>query len=169
MRTALWFQGCSIGCSGCFNPATHSFNPNQLIDPKVLATEIISESSSIEGITVTGGEPFDQAPALKVLLEQIRSASGLSIIVLSGYPYSKLMKKKLNREILKLTDVLISGPFIKHRRSAQNLAGSSNKIFHFFTSAYSMQDFLKVPGAELIIRPDGSVIFSGITTIQQEL
>lgn len=164
-RIVVWFQGCSIGCRGCFNPQTHSFEPNQILDPEILAKEIISKSAGIEGITITGGEPFDQAPALDVLLQTIRSESDLSVILFSGYAYSKLIRKKLNREILKKADVLIAGPFVTGRRVAQNLAGSSNKTFHFLTVRYTMSNFKTIADAEVIIQSDGSVTFSGINPV----
>jgi len=60
IRAVVWFQGCSIQCQGCFNPATHSFQSMQLLESKVLAGKIIGQGNKIEGITISGGEPFDQ-------------------------------------------------------------------------------------------------------------
>ncbi len=165
-RIVIWLQGCSIHCKGCFNPQTHSFKPAHIFDPELLATEIVSRSSGIEGITISGGEPFDQAPALDIFLQTIRSGSDLSVMLLSGYSYSKLVRKKLNREILKKADVLIAGPFVADWRMAQNLAGSSNKTFHFLTARYSMSHFDTIPDAEVIIQSDGSVTFSGIYSVR---
>jgi len=99
-RTVVWFQGCSVQCPGCFNPLTHSFQPNQLIEPSVLVEKIISQGNETDGITISGGEPFDQLQGLLILLKAIRNSSGLPVILFSGYSYDKISKMPQSIEIL---------------------------------------------------------------------
>jgi anaerobic ribonucleoside-triphosphate reductase activating protein len=163
LRTVVWFQGCSIGCKGCFNPSTHSFEPNQLIEPETLAGQIIQKSKETEGITISGGEPFAQAEGLMQLLQIVRHQSGLSVIVLSGYSHEQILKTPHHRIILDSIDVLIAGPYIEALSQPKNLAGSSNKTCHFVSNRYSMPDFEQVPDAEIIIDAHGNITKSGIS------
>jgi len=161
-RTVVWFQGCSVQCPGCFNPLTHSFQPNQLFEPSELAKEIISQSNETEGITISGGEPFDQSLGLLIFLQAIRSFSQLSVILFSGYSFEKISEMPESAKILQNVDVLIAGPFDETRLQQKNLAGSSNKTYHFNTDKYSLKDFETIPEAEIVIDSQGNITFSGI-------
>ncbi len=162
IRAVVWFQGCSIQCQGCFNPATHSFQSMQLLESKVLAGKIIGQGNKIEGITISGGEPFDQPQGLSELLDEIRNFSKLSVILLTGYPFEKIVNMPEGPEILKNVDVLIAGPFQLSNLQPQNLAGSSNKTHHFLTPRYSINDFGNIPDSEVIIDSEGNITYSGI-------
>ena len=59
LRTAIWLQGCSIGCPGCINPHLWSFHGGDEVNVEHLADEILA--LDVDGITLLGGEPFDQA------------------------------------------------------------------------------------------------------------
>jgi len=63
-------------------------------------------------------------------------------------------------------DVLLAGRYIHHLRTANSLIGSSNKTIHFLTKHYTLQDLDKVPPAEIVIAPDGSVRLTGINPLQ---
>jgi len=165
IRSVVWFQGCSILCEGCFNPLTHSLEPNQLIEPEVLAKKIITQGSEIEGITISGGEPFDQSQALSLFLHSIRDSSNLSVILFSGHAIETISRMPESTGILKNTDVLISGPFDQSHAHPENLAGSSKKIFHFLTKKYSLKDFSTIPEAEIIIDSQGNITYSGLLFI----
>jgi anaerobic ribonucleoside-triphosphate reductase activating protein len=163
VRTVIWFQGCSIRCEGCFNPQTHSSGHNLLYDPEILAKEISKHQKGIEGITISGGEPFDQPESLAILLKTIRASSKLSAILYSGYTFEQISGLPESNIILDNTDVLISGPFIKELSHTKNIAGSSNKVFHFLTSRYKHSDFMNVPKMEVIINSTGNIVISGIS------
>lgn len=162
LRAVVWFQGCSVGCSGCFNPSTHSFEPNQLIKPDTLAMQIISLSKQIEGMSISGGEPFDQVEGLVKFTKAIRANSDLSVILFSGYTFEQIKKIPRHSEVLENIDVLIAGPFYKSKLQQKSLAGSSNKTYHFFTNVYSVSDFEVIPDAEFIIDNKGNIVKSGI-------
>src|SRR5262245_61186383 len=67
MRAAVWTQGCSLDCPGCFNPETHSFHAGQSIAVKELFRRIAS-IPDIEGVSILGGEPLQQRRPVVVLL-----------------------------------------------------------------------------------------------------
>jgi anaerobic ribonucleoside-triphosphate reductase activating protein len=161
-RAVIWFQGCALQCKGCFNPLTHSFEKNILMKPETLAQEIFTFSNEIEGITISGGEPFEQHKGLSKFLQIIRLQSQLSVIVFSGYTIEQI-NKNFN-SVLKYLDVLIAGPYIEKERQATNLAGSANKTFHFLTERYTKHDFENIPDAEILIDSNGNITASGITS-----
>src|SRR6266545_7596698 len=83
-RFAIWFQGCSLGCPGCFNPATHPAAAGQRVRVGELVDRVLAERHAIEGVTVSGGEPFEQPEALLALAQSLRP-HGLSVLVFSGF------------------------------------------------------------------------------------
>lgn len=141
---------------------------------------IVKSATGIEGVTISGGEPIDQAVSVASLLKDIKAKSDLSIIVFSGYTFEELneLRNKNNNKfilkgkdgcienavdvIFKLSDVLIAGRYDEKRRVAKGLRGSDNKTIHLLTTRYSMEDINNVPVAEVIIGEDGTVLFSGI-------
>ena len=62
-RAVIWVQGCTIGCDGCYSQSTHPHRKIHLVDPLVLAKWVCS-IEGIEGVTISGGEPFEQSEAL---------------------------------------------------------------------------------------------------------
>ncbi|MBI5192941.1 MAG: radical SAM protein [Nitrospirae bacterium] len=87
-RLVVFFQGCSRKCLGCFNPATHSFEENQLYSAEDILKNFLLPDT--EGITVSGGEPFLQAKGLLQLLKAAKEEYGLSTVVYTGFNYEEL-------------------------------------------------------------------------------
>ncbi len=61
-RLAVWFQGCSIRCPGCVSMDTWA--PGRRRDGRAVLEPGRPPSRNADGLTVTGGEPFDQPEAL---------------------------------------------------------------------------------------------------------
>jgi anaerobic ribonucleoside-triphosphate reductase activating protein len=164
IRAVLWVQGCTLACPGCFNPDTHDMAPRTLISVEKL-TENIGQISGIEGITISGGEPFLQAAALAELGQLLRRQN-LGIIVFSGFTFDQLTRAK-NSEwaaLLACTDLLIAGPFIQDLTCQLPLRGSSNQTLHFLTERYtSYQEILEIGtnGVEVLIDPSGQIVVTG--------
>ena len=138
-RYALWLQGCSIRCPGCCNP--HLFEPSggERVRAAVLLAEMRAVSDEIEGLTVLGGEPFDQAEALRPVLRGAR-ALGLSVIVFSGFTLEELRARPevAVGDVLRTIDVLVDGRYDASRpETERRWAGSTNQVFHYFTDRYS--------------------------------
>jgi len=86
----------------------------------------IKENPFLDGITVMGSEPFDCARELNELLRKIKELK-LNVIVDTGYTLDELLKKaKQDEEIydlLKLTDTLIDGTFVKAESEKDDIKG----------------------------------------------
>jgi anaerobic ribonucleoside-triphosphate reductase activating protein len=137
-RAVIWVQGCSKRCPGCSNPLTHSHRPHVLFAPERLAESILT-IPTIEGLTVTGGEPLEQAAAVCRLCQLVRK-SGLTVMVFTGWEYESICQSsdRWVRDLLGQIDILVDGPFIKCL-SDKNLLwrGSSNQQIRFLTDRYS--------------------------------
>ncbi|WP_405094623.1 4Fe-4S single cluster domain-containing protein [Micromonospora sp. NBC_01412] len=112
-RTALWVQGCAIRCPGCFNPQLWTFRGGELVAPIELVERVLAAGT--EGVTLLGGEPFDQAGALAEVAAGVRRA-GRSVMTFTGYTRDGLRRAvDSGREdvaaLLAETDLLVAGPF----------------------------------------------------------
>ena len=162
LRAAVWVQGCSRRCKGCFAVETWSHEPNIIISPGTLAEKIMTESD-IEGVTLLGGEPFEQAHEVAQFLRPIRDAE-LSVIVFTGGDLDKLHESTDPdiQSIIDCSDVIIDGRYDESLRDfSRPMAGSSNQRFHFLTERYRYEDF-PPNRTEVRIMPDGSVQFNGM-------
>lgn len=130
LRFVVFTQGCPHKCKGCHNPQTH----NRFGGMGITIDEILEKFDShleIDGITISGGEPFLQPRLLSWLSRAIRNR-GKSIIVYTGFTLEKLKEMaKTDEEVenfLKEIDLLIDGPFILEKRSLDlSFVGSTNQ------------------------------------------
>jgi anaerobic ribonucleoside-triphosphate reductase activating protein len=154
---------------GCFNPATHDRNAGY----EVSVLEIINQIpvAEVSGITISGGEPFEQPEELAALLEEA-GRRGLNRLVYTGFTYEELIGHE-NRQIVKclpLIDILIEGPYEKEMPPNMQWAGSGNqRILHLHSGnidkKHEGREGETTAGyaeGELIIDPIGSIIVTGI-------
>lgn len=137
-RAVIWVQGCSRKCPGCSNPLTHSHKARILVDPQRLADSILA-IPGIEGITVSGGEPFEQPVVVGHLCRAVRKAR-LSIMLFSGWKYEDICQHRDQavQTLLKQIDILVDGSFIQHLADKHLLwRGSRNQQIRFLTDRYS--------------------------------
>ena len=137
-RCVVWVQGCTLNCPGCFNKHTHLHKPIRLLDPERLGKAML-RIDDIEGLSISGGEPFEQARACAILARTFQGA-GRSVLVFSGYPYTCL-KDCPNRsiqEFLSNIDLLIAGPYIERLKIDGNRwRASANQRVLALTDRYA--------------------------------
>ena len=109
-RIVIWVQGCSLNCKGCFNPETHETGGASIISVADLAN-MVNNDDSIEGITISGGEPLDYPIELTRFLENIKP--NLTKIAYSGYSIKEISKDILKKSVIKNVDLAIVGRFNK--------------------------------------------------------
>ena len=165
LRAVVWFQGCTLRCPGCFNPATHDPMGGYESDTESLADEILGLPSLIEGVSISGGEPFEQPEPLLDLLERV-GRSRLSRLVFTGHTLAEITDLDLGPAILRHVDVLVAGRYVAAQRTGSGLLGSANQQVHLLTPRYTLADLGDVPAAELILHPDGTLTASGINPWQ---
>jgi anaerobic ribonucleoside-triphosphate reductase activating protein len=132
LRCIVWVQGCPFNCKGCTSPEGRPIEENILVEIDTLVEAIIN-NTSIQGVTISGGEPFLQAAQLAELLKKVKKVRPeLDVIVYTGYTIEKLHWQD-TKELLALTDVLIDGQYIDELNDNKGLRGSSNQKIHFLT------------------------------------
>lgn len=112
IRTSIFVTGCSLNCKNCFNKDYQNPSFGNLWTEKEdeLLISYLSDPN-VSGLTILGGEPFENAQGLISLLKKIKTNK--SIWIYSGYTYDFLIKNDDTLELLKLVDVLVDGPFIE--------------------------------------------------------
>lgn len=133
-RFAIWVQGCSIRCPGCCNP--EMVPPKGAKDYRVEKLFDTIVQADIEGISLLGGEPFDQAHGCAALARMVREAD-MGVMVFTGYTLEQLRTRNEHRRLLKNVDLLKTGPYVERMRSTRyRWMGSTNQRLHFLTSRY---------------------------------
>lgn len=135
-RFVIWTQGCRKMCKNCYNPETWSHYKNNLVDIDSLVEEI--KNSSVSGVTISGGDPFEQPEELFYLLREIKQLDlSDGVIVFSGYTIEQIRGDSKLEKCLDYIDVLIDGLYIEEKRITNGLAGSSNQQFHYLSDKIS--------------------------------
>ena len=136
-RVCLWVQGCTKRCPGCISPELQPLSAHEA-DENLLADILIrtARSGGCGGLTISGGDPFEQPRALLRLLELVR-ADFEDILVYTGYELEQIRGGCCGQEgvdCLSLIDVLIDGPYVEARNTPDCvLRGSDNQTVHFLT------------------------------------
>lgn len=110
IRYVIFTQGCPHHCEGCHNPDSHDMNGGYLC----LNDDIIKDIEAnplLDGVTISGGEPFSQIEPLIELIQRLRQMK-LHVMIYSGYTYEELLQNTKAVELLTLCDVLVDGRFI---------------------------------------------------------
>jgi anaerobic ribonucleoside-triphosphate reductase activating protein len=118
-------------------PESQSLEGGEEISVERIA-EMILKTDGIEGITITGGEPFEQSKSIVKLLKILQDEHEHGVIVYSGYTLDQLKQKNspIIEEFLGLIDILIDGQYIEMLNDGKALRGSANQIVHHFTDRY---------------------------------
>jgi anaerobic ribonucleoside-triphosphate reductase activating protein len=130
-RIGIWFQGCSIRCPGCISVDTWVHRIRGVRVEEVI-NAIGPWLKDADGITISGGEPFDQAGGLYVLLSALRKQSHGDVLVYSGYPRERIADHLARME--GLIDALVSDPYDFNASQTLALRGSDNQRLHLLTS-----------------------------------
>lgn len=125
-RFTVFTQGCPHHCPGCHNPQTHDYQGGKLVQIEDLIAQM-RENPLLDGLTLSGGEPFEQPQACAELARMAREI-GLNVWVYSGYTFEQLLEKPECRELLEACDVLIDGRFMLAQRTLElRFRGSRNQ------------------------------------------
>lgn len=135
-RVALWVAGCSLHCRGCITPGLWERQAGVRKDTASVAQRLLAMQTPLDGITITGGEPFEQPAALADLLRVIiDERPHWNVLVYSGYRLAALRRMGPDADaLLKQTDVLVAGAYRPDRAPNHPLAGSGNQRIHLLSA-----------------------------------
>ncbi|HEY9841438.1 MAG: 4Fe-4S single cluster domain-containing protein [Candidatus Sericytochromatia bacterium] len=162
LRAAVWLQGCSIRCPGCCNPQFfHSGGTPWNIADLITHLAVLP----VEGITLLGGEPLDQAEPLLAFLTDFRQQTDKGIMLFSGHPWAQIQALPLGPQIVTLCDLIVAGPYIAAEApDTRRWIGSHNQTTHFITQRYDWLEKAWDPARrelEIHVR-DGEIILNGM-------
>ncbi|MGX1810001.1 4Fe-4S single cluster domain-containing protein [Nocardia sp. NPDC055321] len=168
LRTAIWVQGCTIRCRGCFNPQMWAAEGATVVPAATWTASLLeaANDAGVEGITLLGGEPFEQAAPLAGLATAAR-AQGLSVMTFTGYDHADLREWSTTRgdiaALLQQTDLLADGPFLAdHLDPTRPWIGSTNQHLRALTDRYRHFDFVTTPDRiEVRVTAEGSIAVNG--------
>jgi len=157
-RAVVFFQGCSIGCVGCWNPNSHQFHGTEITDDDVVQQVLRAhQEHTLQGVTFSGGEPMQQGDNLLRLIQRLRQqAPELSFGMFSGYTEHELAngqywvwpdgssepcRKRLWQEIRACLDFAILGRFNPAQPSSLPLRTSRNQVLRLFSDRYTPANF----------------------------
>ena len=126
IRLTIFVQGCSHHCKGCHNPETWNYNDGHDVDLSEIV-EMYKKNPLLQGVTFSGGEPFDKVEPLSFIADKIHKLYG-DIWCYTGYTLEELQKDTFKHKLLDRIDVLVDGPFIESERDLSlDFRGSRNQ------------------------------------------
>lgn len=130
-RVGIWLQGCTIGCQGCMSQDTwdpEGGRPMSVSDVIDMLTRI---EGPVDGVTISGGEPFQQPEALMQLMLGIHewrgsASSPIDLLCFSGYTERHL--RRTYPQLIGMFDLIVAGPYRSQTPSVRPLCGSDNQV-----------------------------------------
>lgn len=131
IRYVIFTQGCPHNCKNCHNPETHNYNGGKKINIDLIINDIL-KNPLLQGVTISGGDPFVQANEVSKLVSKIKEKTNLNVIIYTGFTYEYLLKNANEQNnylsVLNTADILIDGKFDETLKDSTLLfRGSSNQ------------------------------------------
>jgi anaerobic ribonucleoside-triphosphate reductase activating protein len=130
-RLGVWMQGCGRECAGCL--AQDTWDPAAGRSASVEAIVTVWEQAleaGADGLTVSGGEPLEQVPALALLLEQATRLRDVrrpdaDVLVYTGFSTGPALRR--GQPALQYADAIITGRYVASRPTSLVWRGSTNQ------------------------------------------
>ena len=108
-RVGIWFVGCKHKCKGCSNPELWNINETSYVTIEQVEKLIrnVAKENVIDGFTITGGDPMEQASEIADLLEKVKDISE-DVMLYTGYEIAELTSD-MHKKLLNKVAVLIDG------------------------------------------------------------
>jgi len=137
-RAVIWTHGCSKGCPHCIAGEMNATPPEAEYTPEALY-EWVKNIDGIEGVTISGGEPFEQdIAALGTFLRLVKDdPRHLSVMCYTGKQLTELRNDCETASILEYVDILVDGPYVHELNEGHKWRGSSNQSIHPLNDRYA--------------------------------
>ena len=129
IRTTIFVTGCTHKCHNCFNEEYQDFDFGDPWTQKE-TDEVIEDLKldEVRGLTILGGEPFQNEVDLLQVLRDIKKEVQKDIWIFSGYTYEEILKDENKKKLLEECDVLVDGRFVEALKDLSlRFRGSSNQ------------------------------------------
>lgn len=157
-RFVVWVQGCGLACPGCWNQDLWDTEGGYEAEVEGLLAGI-ADADDIEGVTILGGEPLEQAEPVLALIRGVRER-GLTVMLYSGYEEHELGRTQL--ECVESSDIVILGRYVASLRDTSlRWRGSSNQEVRTVSDAYAGLEVDERGEAEVTVDADGTISMAG--------
>ena len=129
IRSTIFVTGCTHNCYNCFNKEYQDFKFGKTWTDKE-TKEVIEylELPEVKGLTVLGGEPFQNEVDLLMTIKDIKKEVQKDIWIFSGYTFEEIIKDENKKNLLEECDVLVDGRFVENLKDLTlRFRGSSNQ------------------------------------------
>lgn len=159
---AIWVQGCGRGCAGCASEQTWAPEAGALADTADIVAWL--SASPHRHLSISGGEPLEQAPALVSLIEGARRERDWVVTCYTGYRIETLRRdiRPGRSELVKRLDLLIDGPYIQELHAPLLWRGSSNQRIHNLSGRVALPADDESVGVSPVVGSDGSFELVGV-------
>lgn len=178
-RIGIWTIGCPHACFNCSNPELWEENKRKDLPLSYIYQMLRSIKDPVDGVTISGGEPFQQVNELSELIRFIATNISEDILVYSGYTLQQLKSwgHPDVEDILNNIAVLVDGKYIEKKNDNSPLKGSSNQVVHMLNEKYRSRYETLLMGKRQVqtVAVQDSLLAFGIplkntkTTFQQQL
>lgn len=163
VRAGIWVQGCTIGCHGCASTDTWDAAGGADVEPDAVLRWLAGLPEPLHGLTVSGGEPFQQPVALAALLAAVHEWRGdreFDLLVFSGYAWPRLSTRTTYADALRHADTVVAGPYVDRRNTGTPLRGSDNQRIVTRTPLGRQRygDPERLPGRRMQVTMDGDTV-----------
>lgn len=125
-RVGVWVQGCTLACPGCASRDTWDPAGGRAVAVPDLAAEIDDLGRGCVGLTVSGGEPLQQAEELADLIAQVRGRRReWDVLLFTGLAPDEWTGPQ--RAAVALADAVVAGRYRVDLPGTQPLRASANQ------------------------------------------
>lgn len=132
---SFFTQGCPFHCHGCHNQETWDYEGGREFTPETLSSIIsgLKANGIYRDLCIMGGEPLcpeNTFLTLLIIKTVKQELPDTKVYIWTGYLYEDLLRRSDNhmKQILKLADFLIDGPYIESERDITlPMRGSRNQ------------------------------------------
>lgn len=162
-RLGFWVQGCSLGCPDCVNKTLWSSAGGRVVDVLEIFNWVLSLETEFDGITISGGEPFEQYEQLVAFLHLIKKKTSLNVYCYSGYYLHELDSLFPDKLFYQYLDYLVDGRYERYLPHNKNIKGSANQtIYRFDNGVPEICDIAPRQTMSVHITRENSIYMAGI-------
>ncbi|SOC15766.1 anaerobic ribonucleoside-triphosphate reductase activating protein [Ureibacillus xyleni] len=137
-RIGIWTIGCPHACFNCSNPELWDENKSKDLPLSYIYQMLRAIKDPIDGVTISGGEPFKQVEELSEIIRFIVTNITDDILVYSGYTLKQLKNWESPHVEYILSNIaaLVDGKYVEEKNDNSPLKGSSNQEIHILNKKY---------------------------------
>lgn len=161
-RLGIWVQGCTRGCRNCLSPEMQPLTRETVPVEEILKQ--IPPDLQPDGLTISGGEPFDQPKAVDVVVRWFLQHHTDDVLVYTGYTLEELRARRDPDTAALLSHIaaLADGPYREEQNFGTGQMGSANQRLYIWRYAERYRNFTTMPRTLQAVQEENRVLFIGI-------